>query len=313
MRAGETTRFPQPPSTGPLRGPAPAAQGEALAAWALWGLVLLALVVTYARLPLDRLYRVDENGFWGALGRAVVLLNWPIALVASAVLLIALDALPRRAWWIAGPALVLCALIVAPGVIHEKDLDFRPVNALPAIGVALVLGLTVAAARRAGTGFASRRRGDPLRLVAAAVVLLLSLPWIAAELGTTFPQGIFLTTELGRDSDGTLIAAVHQGHHHGWDGALLVLTMLLLSRVRLTARRLDRVFAVWVALLGAYGLVVATQDFWLEQVVKRGWVDRGIPDAIRPSGSWIWLVTLTLGGALAVLALRARDASPRPG
>jgi hypothetical protein len=274
--------------------------------------VLLALIVTYARLPLDRLYRVDENGFWGALGRAVVLGNWPITLVASAVALIALDALPRRAWWVAGPALVLCALIAVPGVIHEKDLDFRPVNALPAIGVALVLGLTIAAARRAGTAFAPRRRRDSWRIAAAVIVLLLSLPWVAAELGTTFPQGIFLTTKLGRDSDGSLIKAVHEGHHHGWDGALLVLTVLLLSRVRLRSRRLDRTLAAWLGGLGAYGLVVATQDFWLEQVVKRGWADWQIPDAIRPSGSWIWLVTLGLGAAFAVLGLRSRDASPRP-
>jgi len=276
-------------------------------------LVLLALIVAYARLPLEDLYRVDENGFWGALGRALVLVNWPVALVASAVLLIALDSLPSRAWLLAGPALALCALIGAPGVIHEKDLDARPVNALPAIGVALVLGLTVAAARRAGTAFAPRRDGDRLRVVAAVVVILLSLPWIAAELGTTFPQGVFLTTKLGRDSDGTLLPAVHEGHHHGWDGALLVLTVLLLSRVRLRAPRLDRAFAVWLGALGAYGLVVAAQDFWLEQVVKRGWVDWRIPDAIRPSGSWIWLVTIALGGLFAVLGLRARDASPRPG
>jgi len=275
--------------------------------------VLLALIVTYARLPLDRLYRVDENGFWGALGRALVLLNWPIALVASALVLIALDVLPRRAWWVAGPALALCACIAVPGVIHEKDLDARPVNAVPAIGVALVLVLTIAAARRAGTAFAPRRRGDPWRIAAAVVVVLLSLPWIAAELGTTFPQGIFLTTKLGPDSDGTLLPAVHEGHHHGWDGALLVLTVLLLSRVRLVSRRLDRVLAVWLGLLGAYGLVVATQDFWLEQVVKRGWLDWEIPDAIRPSGSWIWLVVLALGGIFAALGLRARDASPRPG
>ena len=32
--------------------------------------------------------------------------------------------------------------------------------------------------------------------------------------------------ELGREDDGTLLAAVHLGHHHGTDGALLVLTAL---------------------------------------------------------------------------------------
>jgi hypothetical protein len=275
--------------------------------------VSLTLIVTYARLPLERLYRVDQDGLPGAFGRALVLVDWPIALVAAALVPIALDALPRRAWWVAAPALVLCAVIALPGVIDEHDLDARPVNALPALGVALVLALTISATRRAGAGFAPRRRGDPLRLVAAVVVVLASLPWIAAELGTTFPQGVFLTSKLGRESDGTLLPAVHQGHHHGWDGALLVLTVLLLSRVRLASRRLDGLLAVWLGLLGAYGLVIATQDFWLEQVVKRGWVEWTIPDAIRPSPSWIWLVILALGGAFAVLGLRARDASPRPG
>ena len=271
------------------------------------------MIVTYTRLPVTELYRVDEGGFLGALGRALVLVNWPIALAAAAVLPIALDALPRRAWWVAGPALALCAMIAVPGVIHEKDLDARPINAIPAIGVGLILGQTIAAARRAGAGFAPRRSGDTLRIVAAIVIVLLSLPWIAAELGTTFPQGVFLTTKLGRDSDGSLIQAVHEGHHHGWDGALLVLTVLLLSRVRLLSPRLDRALAVWLGALGAYGLVVAAQDFWGEQVVKRGWVDHGLPDPIRPSASWIWLVILALAALFAVLGLRARDASPPPG
>jgi len=59
--------------------------------------------------------------------------------------------------------------------------------------------------------------------------------------------------------------------------------------------------------------VNAAQDFWLEQVVKRGWVDWEIPSALRPSGSWIWLVIAGLAGVFGVLGLRSRDASPRPG
>ena len=275
--------------------------------------MVLTLVVTYSRLPVEELYRVDDGGFWGALGRALVLVNFPIALVALALIPVALDALPGRAAWVAVPAIVLCALVAAPGVIDEQDLDARTVNAVPAVGVALVLALTIAATRRAGAAFAPRRSGDPFRLVAAIAIVVCSLPWLAAELGTTFPQGIFLTSKLARESDGSLIQAVHVGHHHGWDGALLVLTVLVLSRVRLSSPRLDKWLAIWLGALGAYGLVNAAQDFWLEQVVKRGWVDWEIPSALRPSGSWIWLVIAALAGLFSVLGLRSRDASPRPG
>jgi len=97
------------------------------------------------------------------------------------------------------------------------------------------------------------------------------------------------------------------------DGALLFLSALLLSRVRLQTPRGDRLLAVLVGALGAHGLVVAAQDFWGEQVVKRGWLDWKIPEAIRPSGSWIWLVTLGLAALFAVSLVRARDARPRPG
>jgi hypothetical protein len=141
-----------------------------------------------------------------------------------------------------------------------------------------------------GAGWARPRRFDLLRVAAAALIVLLALPWIAADLGTTFPEGIFLTERLGRDDDGTLIAAVHVGHHHGWDGALLVLTVLLLSRVRLRSPRLAVAHAVWLGALLAYGLVNGLQDLWLEQVVKRGWVAWEIPGAVRPDLTAVWLV-----------------------
>jgi hypothetical protein len=286
--------------------PGGSTQGEALVVWALWGLVLVAVVVTYARLPLDELYRVDDGGIAGALGRALVLVGFPIGLVAAALVLVALDALPVRAWWVAGPALVLCATIALPGVIDENDLDARPVSVVPALGVALALGLTVAAARRRGAALAPRRRGDAARLVLAIVVLLLSLPWIAADLGTSIPEGIFATTRLAREADGTLLPAVHEGHHHGWDGALIVLAVVVLTRVRLSSPRLDTALRVWLGALGAYGLVNATQDFWTEQVVKRDWVDWRIPGALRPDLTWIWLVIVTMGAVFAALLLRYR-------
>ena len=82
----------------PPDGPTPAEttpQGEALAVWALWGLVLLAILVTYSRLAPEETYNVSREGIVGGLSRIVVELNFPIALVAIAITLVALSALPR--------------------------------------------------------------------------------------------------------------------------------------------------------------------------------------------------------------------------
>ena len=89
--------------------------------------------------------------------------------------------------------------------------------------------------------------------------------------------------ELGREKDGTVIAAVHLGHHHGLDGALLVLTALLLSRVSIEGRVLRIVLFSYLGAMFAYGAVNCVQDAWNEQLVKRGWTDSSIPSAILPS------------------------------
>ena len=284
----------------------PAGQGEAIAAWAVWGLILVAVAVTYSRLPVADLYRVSHGGVAGGLGRAVVLTNYPIALMAIALVLIAVDALPRGAWWAAAPALVLCSATAL--TVDPNDLDVRYVNALPAVGVLIAGMLTVVAVRRAGSSFAPRLPGDSIRLALAVVVLLLSLPWFAADLGTYFPGDIFLTRTVVTEGTETL-AAVHVGHHHGVDGALLLLTALLLSRVRLAGRRLRVVLTAYLGLMFAYGGMNATEDAWHEQVVKRGWAHARIPAAQVPSLSGVWLAILALAAvAYVVFAHEGRPA-----
>lgn len=270
-----------------------AAQGEALTVWALWGVLALVLVVTYTRFDPADLYAVSRDGLAGGLGRALVELNFPIALVAIALVLIAVDVLPRAAWWAGGPALVLCAVTAWPGVVDPNDLDARLVNAVPAIGVCIAIALTVAAVRLTGASFAPRLPGDPVRVAVAAVVLVLSLPWLAADLGWYLPGGIFLTDEIVTEGKETL-AAVHIGHHHGLDGALLVVTALVLSRAALRGRRLRSVATGYVALMLAYGAVNFAEDAWHEQLVKRGTLDWKIPSAKVPSLSPVWLVILGL-------------------
>jgi hypothetical protein len=107
----------------------------------------------------------------------------------------------------------------------------------------------------------------------------------------------------GLEGDGERIAAVHLGQHHGFMGSLLLLTGLLLSRPRLAAGRLATAASLYVSLACAYGAVNMTQDYWNEQLVKRGWVDWAIPSALQPALEPIWLVTLALTAGT-VVALR---------
>lgn len=282
-------------------------QGEALVAWAIWVVMTLAVLVTYSRIDPAETYNVSREGLAGGLSRGITLLNFPIALVAIALALLAVAALSRAAWWAAAPAIALCATI--PWFVDQDDLDARWVNAIPALGVLVAGGLTAAAATRVGTSFAPRLPGDRARVIAAIVVLLLSLPWMAAELGFHLPGDIFMGEELGREADGREIAAVHLGHHHGTDGALLFVTALLLSRMRVSQRWLRIVASGYLGAMLAYGGVNFAQDFWHEQIVKRGWTDAGIPSALLPGARPIWLVVIALA-VLATLALLREARSP---
>jgi hypothetical protein len=169
--------------------------------------------------------------------------------------------------------------------------------------VALSLGLTAAAARRSGAGLALRLPFDPVRATIAAVLLLVSIPWIAADLGFFLPDGVFIMRRVALDTDGLPIAAVHLGHHHGMDGTLVALSAILLSRPRLRRGATASVTVAVTSLAFAYGIVNCVQDAWNEQLVKRGTLDQQIPSAILPSLSWIWLVILVLA-ALTALTLR---------
>jgi hypothetical protein len=260
------------------------------------------VLVTYSWVAPAETYHVSHAGLGGGLSRALTLVNFPIALVAIALVLIAVAALPPAVWWAAVPAIALCATM--PWFVDQDDLDARWVNAIPALGVLIALGLTVAAARRAGTAIAARRPWDRWRLVVTAVVVLISLPWIAAEFGFHFPGDVFMGEELGFESGGTTIAAVHLGHHHGTDGALLVLTALLLSRVAVDRSRLRIAIFAYLGTMLAYGGVNFAQDSWNEQIVKRGWSDSGIPSALLPGVKPISGVVVLLAVAATLVLLR---------
>jgi hypothetical protein len=271
---------------------------EPLVVWLLFGLVAVEVFVTYGRLPARDLYNVSGSGVEGGASRALVFLNYPVALAALGVLGTVAPELGRRSRALAAVAAVLCAAVFWPGVVSPSDLDARPVNAVAAVGVALAVLLSLGRSRPLG-----HVPGDRGRLLVAAVLFVLSLPWLAAELGLSFGGipvlgQVFQTSEL-RHQPGVpgLHAAVHHGFHHGLGGALLVVTALLLSRA-LRPGHLHGPVAGLLALLAAYGLMNVANDAWLEQVVKRGWTAREIPSVLYPAANWGWAAIIVLAAWL---------------
>lgn len=270
------------------------------AVWALLLATTAVIVVTYSRLPPDELYNVSVDGLAGGLGRALVFLNYPVALAAIPIACLAAERIgTRNAWLAALVASGLCAVTALPGVVDQHDLDAKPVNVIPAVGVAVAFVLSILAPwERVG-----RLPLDPLRVVIGVVVWLVALVWIAATLGFYFPGDFFLGEEIRRGGDGRLGPAVHLGEHEGLDAALLVTAALVLTRY---GPPLAVMFVLSLALV--YGLFVEWRDFWFEQVNKRDWTTWKPPSVLTPhlSLGWGLIVLLAALVALAVRRLEGR-------
>jgi hypothetical protein len=282
---------------------------EALAVWVVLAAIGAATFVTYARLPPEVLYHTTIEGLAGGASRTLVYLNYPVALVALGVLPLAVDRLlprsPRLVGALGALAAVLCAVVAVPGVVDPQDLDARPVNAVPALGVALVLGLFAWALREGGAGPSNRpARRDGLRLALVVVLAVMAIPWLFAEAGFYAPWP-FLTETI---PPGEELAAVHLGRHHGMDGVLLAFAALGLSRSLegFRGRRLATTAAALLSLMLAYGVAIAAEDWWLEQVVKRGWTEAQLPDMTQPSLSVGWAGIVILAAAIFLLWFRPR-------
>src|SRR5437763_15764031 len=113
--------------------------------WTLFAVVAVEVLATYARIPSHELYHVSGGGLALGAGRALVFLNYPVALVGIAVLGLVWERLDRRLRPVAVVAAVLCAAVFRPGVVDQANLDARPVNALAAVGVLLAAALRLAA------------------------------------------------------------------------------------------------------------------------------------------------------------------------
>jgi WD40-like Beta Propeller Repeat len=271
---------------------------ETLAVWTLFAVVTAEVFATYSRLPLRELYHVSGTGPVAGLGRALVVLNFPTALVALPILAF----VAGRLWPLAAVAALLCCGIFWPGMVDQADLDAKWANAIPAAGVLIAVALTIVRAR-GGIAPPVRMRGDRLRVLVGAVVLVVSLPWIAADLGLFFGDMDAWWAPVGQ---ARLHPAVHHGHHHGMDGTLLVLTALVLSRALGRApRRLRRTVGIYLGILVTYGLGNILNDAWYEQLVKRGWASFTMPSVLLPAPNLAWAVIVVGGVLVGVLFLRA--------
>lgn len=286
--------------------------------WVLLLSVVLAVVLTYAWVPLDELYHVSRTGIAGGASRALVLLNFPIAFIAIAQTGVVIGVLSanrnafsqaRRAalGGVALASVALCLVTALPGVVDQGNLDARPVNALPALGVALSVALTIVALRAvAPAGRWRWTTWDTVRVVPALALSLLALPWILADLGIYVGDvpgigGWFMSREVPA---GETLSAVHLGHHHGLDGVIFTLAAFaLLPALWRISGALRIALAGYLALMLVYGLGNSTEDFWGEQIVKRGWTATKIPSLLRPGLTSEWMLLLSMVAVVWLLAL----------
>ena len=218
--------------------------------------------------------------------------------MAIAVLALVTDRLGTR--WPSLLPLGLCLVILVPGVVDQDDLDAQWINVLPALGVAIVLAMTILAVRAGGIGGAGSPDGDRVRIAVAAVLAFLALPWIFAEVALYIGDvpglaSIFRSKQVFEGH-----ASVHLGEHHGFQGLLLVVTALLLSRElpRMSPTRLRTALAVYLSVMIPYGVANMANDGWNEQIVERGWASWQVPDMLRPGLNWAWGLMILAAAAI---------------
>ena len=254
----------------------------------------IAVIATYSRFPTTELYNVHHSDTVAAgFGRELVALNFPSALVGIALVGLAWPRLHGRLRTVGVLSIALCAVVYF--AVDQNDLDAKPLNALPTLGLALAVGLVFAVGV---PSFPRSTRGDRVRIALAAVLVFFCAPLIAAELGFFldgvpflgwFYETARLTTQPGVPG---LHHAVHHGQHHGWEATMLSLTALAFSRLPR-----PRVLDAYLALMLAYGVGNLVNDDWLEQVVKRGWTSHEVPSILTPAPNWGWAAVL-VGAAL---------------
>src|SRR5215471_16682053 len=242
-----------------------------LVLWGMWIAVAAATWATNARIPVSQLYGFHGRGIVSAAGRVVVLLGWPIALAAIPLMAVSVERLlasphSRRSARVISIAailsIVLCATIAWPGAQKGTHLDAKYINVPAAIGAAIAFGLTLYVLATTGRGEPPpRTRKDAVWAVVFLAMLLLSIPWLFANLGyyagdVPGLRRVFTSEQVVPEPGFPHLRAVHLGNHEGIDGVLLALTAVVLMRslVQMVPRVRRAVLAAYLSLLFAYGL-----------------------------------------------------------
>lgn len=292
---------------------------ETLGVWIFVAFATLAIFITYARLPVTDVYHVSQSGLAGGASRALVYLNFPVAFIAIAIAGFAVARVLARSnevpstkqrIAVAGAvvAVALCLVAGWPGVVQQSDLDAKPINVVPALGVFVAAGVTIYAVRLTSSGAWSQwSAGDAIRLGIGLILMFLALPWVLADLGVYVGDvpligDLFMSKQI---LSGETLRVVHLGDHHGYNGVLFALVALALSRpaLRIGQTWLRRTIALYLTFMFVYGVTNAAQDFWGEQIVARGWTDARFPSVIVPHLTLEWGLMLVATIALWLLLL----------
>ena len=277
---------------------------EALVAWALWGLVAIGVWATYARFPAAELYNVTGTGFAAGAARTLVFLSWPVAIAAVALVVVAADRLlagsipgwGRAATVLAATAAIaLCATIALPGALDPKTSTLgRRTCRRPSASYALIVTLTAVGVR--GTGpRAPLTRGD--RCMAGVGLYTGDVPVL---------DDVYISKAVVPEPGEPALRAVHLGNHEGIDGILLAATAFALRRSlrRMRPTALRPLLGGYLALIAVYGLAVAADDFWIEQLQKRGTVSRGLPYVLTPGPRPAWAALVPVACVVYAVAFR---------
>ncbi len=274
--------------------------------WLIYVPALAITMITYWRLPPGSTYHFNESGATGAISRTVVELNYPVGLAAIAML--AVVARWLRGWLrpLALVAALGCATLALPGIVSQDDLTARYRNLPAAAGAMIALGLVAVVGLRAParSWATSRLGGDGARIVITAVMLVWAIPWIVRACAASTSPTVPLLGDVFRGAQPTPgehnLASVHRGLHEGLAGTQLAITALLLSRALglVAGSVLRAALSLYLAVMLCYGVMVAAQDGWNEQLIKRGLLSWDIPSVLTPKLSAGWAIVIV--AALAI-------------
>ena len=182
----------------------------------------------------------------------------------------------------------------------------------PAVGVLLAVAVTLAAVARSRHGSrAPLTRGDRLAIVAVPVLVVVAVPWILAGVGVytdavPILDDVYISKTVAPASGEPGLRAVHLGNHEGIDGILLAATAFALRRSlrRMRPTVIRPLLGGYLALISVYGMALAADDFWIEQLQGRATVSRRLPYVLTPGLRPAWAALVAVACLVYVVAFR---------